>query len=121
VLLVEDEDLVRRSIHEMLTRCGYHVLQARHGREAMLIEQQYPGAIDLLVTDLVLPGLSGGELAERLQSSRPHLRVLFISGYADDPRVQQLAEQGKPFFRKPFTPAALSQKVREVLASPAAA
>lgn len=117
VLLVEDEELVRRSMHEMLTRKGYHVLQARHGREAMLIEQQYPGPIDLMVADLVMPGISGGELAERLQGSRPQMRVLFISGYSDDPRLQQLAEQGKALFRKPFTPAALSQKVREVLAA----
>jgi CheY-like chemotaxis protein len=117
VLLVEDEELVRRSIHDMLTHKGYHVLQARHGREAMLIEQRYPGPIDLMVTDLVMPDINGRELAERLQGSRPEMRVLFISGYGDDPRLLQLGEQGKAFFRKPFTPAALSQKVREVLAA----
>jgi len=117
VLLVEDEELVRRSIHEMLTHKGYHVLQARHGREALLIEGQYRGPIDLMVTDLVLPDINGRDLAERLLGSRPEMRLLFISGYGDDPRLQQLGEQGKAFFRKPFTPAALSQKVREVLAA----
>jgi len=115
VLVVEDEELVRRSLHEILTARGYRVLQARNASEAMLIGRGHEAAIDLLLTDMVLPGMSGAELAEELRPVRPEMRVLYISGYRNDPRVQRLEQTGRPFFPKPFTAAALADKVSEVL------
>ena len=115
VLVVEDEDLVRRSLHDILAGQGYRILQARNAREAVLIGRRYDGRIDLMLTDLVLPGKGGPDLAEELQPVRPEMRVLYISGYRDDIRVRQLEQAGKPFFPKPFTAAAIAGKVSEVL------
>jgi len=115
VLVVEDEELVRRSLHDILSGRGYRVLQARNAREAMLIENSYGGPIDLMVADLVLPGMGGPELADQLRSARPEMRVLYISGYRNDIRVRRLEEAGKTFFPKPFTAAAIADKVSEVL------
>ncbi|HUI85286.1 MAG TPA: ATP-binding protein [Candidatus Binatia bacterium] len=119
VLVVEDEELVRRSLHEILAGSGYHVLQARNAREAMLIGRGYRGAIDLMLADLVLPGMGGPELADQLRPARPDMRVLYISGYHDDVRVRRLEQAGKAFFPKPFTAAAIAEKVSEVLAAAA--
>jgi len=117
VLVVEDEELVRRSLYEILAGRGYHVLQARNGREAMLIGRCYGGAIDLLLADLVLPGVGGPELADELRLVRPDMRVLYISGYHDDVRVRRLEQAGKAFFPKPFTASAIAAKVSELLAA----
>ena len=116
VLVVEDEDLVRRSLYDILAGRGYHVLQARNGHEAMLIGRGYGGAIDLLLADLVLPGMGGPELADELRPARPEMRVLYISGYHNDGRVRRLEQAGKAFFPKPFTAAAIAEKVSELLA-----
>lgn len=117
VLVVEDEELVRRSLYDILEGNGYHVLQARNAREAMLIGQGYGGAIDLMLTDLVLPGMNGPELAEELRPLRPAMQVLYMSGYRDDARVRRLEQVGKAFFPKPFSAAAIAEKVNQVLAA----
>ena len=118
VLVVEDEELVRRSLYDILEGNGYRVLQARNAREAMLIGRGYGGAIDLMLTDLVLPGMNGPELAEELYPLRPAMQVLYMSGYRDDARVRRLEQVGKAFFPKPFSAAAIAEKVSEVLAAP---
>ncbi len=118
LLVVEDDDLVRRSLHETLSGKGYRVLQARNAREAMLIARRYRGPIDLMLSDLVLPGIGGPELADELRSLQPEMRVLYISGYRNDVRVRRLEKAGKPFFFKPFTAAAIAQKVSEILLAP---
>jgi FixJ family two-component response regulator len=98
------------------------VLAAADGREALRVSKEHRGEIELMVTDVVMPGLSGRDLAERLWLSRPDMRVLYISGYTDvaifDPGV---LDPGSEFLQKPFSSAALAQKVREILDAPRAA
>jgi PAS domain S-box-containing protein len=116
VLLVEDEDGVRSLARHTLLRQGYHVLEARHGGEALLLCERHPDPIHLLATDVVMPQMSGRELAERLLPLRPEMQVLYMSGYMDDAIVRHgLINAGVPFLQKPYTPAALAAKVREVL------
>jgi PAS domain S-box-containing protein len=116
VLLAEDEAGVRALARQVLQSSGYTVLEARDGTHALLLAEQYRGAIDLLVTDLVMPGLDGRGLAVRLCAARPGLRVLYLSGYTDDAVVRRGVSQDAVYFlAKPFSPAALAQKVREVL------
>ena len=114
---MEDEELVRRSLTISWRAKGYRVLQARNAREAMLIGRELWRAIDLMLADLVLPGMGGPELAEELQPARPEMRVLYISGYHNDARVRRLEQAGKAFFPKPFTAAAIAEKVSELLAA----
>jgi CheY-like chemotaxis protein len=116
VLLVEDDDGVRALTRMILERSGYRVLEARNGGEALLLCEQHKGPIHLLVSDVVLPQLSGGQLAERLASLQPTMKVLFMSGYTDDAIFHHgsLAAEA-PFLHKPFSPETLAQKVREVL------
>jgi CheY-like chemotaxis protein len=110
--------LARRSLEEY----GYTVLEAPDGRRALELAERYGAAIDLLVTDVVMPGLSGRELAERLARTRPELRVLYTSGYTDDAMVRQgVLRAGVAFLQKPFVPETLARKVREVLDGDAAA
>jgi signal transduction histidine kinase len=115
ILLVEDEEAVRDLALEVLRGQGYTVLSARHGAEAMLICEQHRGTIDLLLTDVVMPGMSGMDLAERLTATRPRMRILFTSGYAGD-RLGQRRFTGDPaeLLQKPFTPEGLLQRVRRV-------
>jgi CheY-like chemotaxis protein len=117
ILLVEDENMVRDLAHRVLLDDGYSVLVTRNGVEALRICEQHPGPIHLLVTDVVMPGgLSGRELADRLTSLRPEMKVLYMSGYPDKAIVHHgVLEPGIAFLDKPFTPTALTQKVREVL------
>jgi len=125
LLVVEDQDGVREFLAETLTDLGYSVLAARSGEEAIQIARQHPATIDLLLSDLVMPGINGRELARNLQSLRPSLTVVFMSGYAGDVIGNQpVSERGVVFLQKPFTSDALAAKLREVLAgraSPAAA
>ncbi len=119
VLLVEDEELVRMMLQEVLKAAGYVVIDARHGAEALTIADQHQGPIHLLITDMTMPGFSGSELARRLTEKRPDLRVLFISGYTD----QEAAQWGKlnqpvQFLQKPFHPDALLAKARGILDRP---
>jgi PAS domain S-box-containing protein len=117
VLLVEDEDAVRRLVARMLSEKGYSVLEATDGIDALRISQDHEGEIDLAVTDLVMPNLSGEELARRLVLSRPEMGVLFISGFADrDPDLANSSLLGKP-----FTQPELLARVRALLDGPAGA
>jgi signal transduction histidine kinase/FixJ family two-component response regulator len=119
ILLVEDEEAVRVLGRHILRQCGYQVLEARHGEEALRLAGQHTRRIDLLVTDVVMPQLGGRGLADRLRQLHPELRVLFLSGYTDDAVVRHgVLEQDVPFLHKPFSPVALAQRVREVLDAP---
>jgi DNA-binding response OmpR family regulator len=119
VLLVEDAARVREVVREILEMSGYRILEARHGAEALEISQRHDGPIHLMVTDVVMPQMSGRELAQRLLPLRPEMRVLYMSGYTDDAIVRLgVLEAGTAFLSKPFTPDALAAKVREVLDTP---
>jgi CheY-like chemotaxis protein len=116
VLVVEDEDEVRRLVSGVLEHHGYTVLPAALPQEAIALCSSHEGAIDLLLTDAVMPQMSGWALAERAGRMRPNLRVLLMSGYAEGAlEGRGLAGVGGPFLRKPFTPAVLTRKIREVL------
>jgi PAS domain S-box-containing protein len=118
ILLVEDEEPVRAVIRKMLTANGYAVLEARHGRDALLVAERHRGPIQLLVTDVVMPEMGGRELAERLRARHPGLRVLYISGYTSDEVVRKGVD-GSAFVAKPFTSDVLLRSVRATLAEPA--
>lgn len=116
ILLVEDEEMVCRLVQAALEDKGYTILEAHYASEALAIANQYPGTIDLLMTDVVMPQMSGRALAERLVVLRPELKVLFTSGYTDDSVVRHgLLTAEVEFLPKPFSPRALAHKVREVL------
>jgi hypothetical protein len=116
VLLVEDEDAVRQVTKLILERYGYTVLEASDGPEGVEISRNYKGTIHLVLTDLMMPNLSGQQLVNAVAASRPSIRVLFMSGYTDDVLVHQGVESSTAdFLHKPFTPEALAKKVREVL------
>ncbi|HEX6940465.1 MAG TPA: PAS domain S-box protein [Longimicrobiales bacterium] len=118
VLLVEDEEAVRSLVRKILEQQGYRVLEARSGNDALALSASHPGPIDLLLTDVVMPEMSGRELAERLLPDRPSTSVLFISGYTEDAVVRHGIQNTRiNFLEKPFSPAALARKVREVLES----
>jgi PAS domain S-box-containing protein len=114
VLLVEDEPAIRTLASDVLRRYGYTVLEARHGVEALMTSAHYLDRIQLLVTDVVMPQMSGNEVAQRLLLERPDLKVLYISGYTDDAVVHHGSER-TAFLQKPFTPDTLVLKVRELL------
>jgi two-component system, cell cycle sensor histidine kinase and response regulator CckA len=116
ILLVEDDDQVRVVAKGILIRNGYHVIEARNAGEALLHSEEHPAKIDLLLSDVVMPQMSGPLLAKRLASSRPEMKVLCMSGYTDDSIVRHgvLAAQ-IAFLQKPITPETLTRRVREVL------
>ena len=119
LLLVEDEDAVRALVRNVLREKGYRVLEASRGEEALELAEQYGGPIDLLVTDVVMPQMNGRELARRLANLLPQIKVLYISGYADNAVWYQGGlDSGGAFLQKPFSPEALARKVREVLGGP---
>ena len=116
ILLVEDEDVVRGLTRQILIQAGYNVLDARSGDEAIRLCHAHAGSIDLLLTDVVMPEISGKEVADRLLELRPTIRVLFMSGYTDEAIVQHgVLDANVKFLQKPFTWVALTRKVREVL------
>jgi PAS domain S-box-containing protein len=119
VLLVEDAAPVRTLARRSLEARGYRVLDAADGPSALQLSTRHRGGIDILVTDVVMPGMSGRELAERLAPERPSMKVLYTSGYTDDAMVRQgVLNAGVAFLQKPFVPDTLARKVREVLDGP---
>jgi DNA-binding NtrC family response regulator len=122
LLLVEDEEAVRQSAREFLALIGYSVLEAQNGEDALRVAREYAGPIDLMVTDVVMPHLGGAKLAEQLLAERPKMKVLFVSGYAEN----TVLRHGKinvttRFLQKPFSLKMLARKIREVLEGEAAA
>jgi two-component system cell cycle sensor histidine kinase/response regulator CckA len=116
LLLVEDEEAVRSLAREVLQQSGYHVLVAGDGPEALRRCTEHEGRIDLLVTDVVMPGMSGSEVAERVRLARPGIKVLYMSGYTDSAVFHHGVRQGETeYLEKPFTPDMLARKVRDVL------
>ncbi|HJZ97992.1 MAG TPA: ATP-binding protein, partial [Candidatus Solibacter sp.] len=116
VLVVEDHDDVRHMIIASLEACGYEVLEAANGRAAIELAGQHPGTIELLVTDVIMPGMTGKEMADALSLMRPEMKVLFISGYSGEVIAHRgVLDAGVAYLGKPFTPSVLAAKVREVL------
>jgi two-component system, cell cycle sensor histidine kinase and response regulator CckA len=119
VLLVEDEPLVKNLVGEVLRKSGYTVMEFANAREALARAKRHKGLVHLLVADVVMPGMSGIELARQLAPGRPEMRVLFISGYTDDLVERQgVLQPGRAFLQKPFAPDALLRKVRRLLDAP---
>ena len=116
VLIAEDDRAVREVVAATLEQRGYRVLRAPDAKTALEQARRHAGGVDLLLTDIVMPGMTGRELAQTLTAERPGLRVLYMSGYTDDTVVRHgVLEEGMPFLQKPFTADALTLKVREVL------
>jgi PAS domain S-box-containing protein len=116
VLLVEDEESVRQLVRETLESKGYKVLEADQGEAALQLAADHAAEIDILITDVVMPGMSGRELSARLCATCPHTKVLYLSGYTEDAIAHEgVLESGTAFLQKPFTLQMLSRKVREVL------
>jgi CheY-like chemotaxis protein len=116
ILLVEDEPMVRALGKEFLEEYGYRVLTAANGREGLQMCQDFAERIDLIITDVVMPQMSGRELAEKARELRPDARVLFMSGFTDDAVVRHgIVADDVCFIQKPFSPEALARKAREVL------
>jgi CheY-like chemotaxis protein len=116
VLLVEDAPMIRRLAQQVMTKAGYTVFEAADGNQAIAQVDAHSGPIDIVVTDLIMPGLSGVDLAQRLTVLRAGARVLYMSGYTDNAIVRNgLLADGAPFLQKPFTPEELLKKLRDVL------
>jgi signal transduction histidine kinase/ActR/RegA family two-component response regulator len=116
ILLVEDEDAVRKLGSVCLEKLGYTVLEAGNGAEAIKLARRHAGPIHLLMTDMVMPGMNGSELAQRLKEFRPDLRVVCMSGYTDTTILHRdVLKSGAAFLQKPFSPDMLARRVREVL------
>jgi len=116
VLLVEDEESVRQLVRETLAAKGYRVIEAQNGEMGLEIAAQHDGKIDLVITDIVMPGIGGHELVKRLVVARPETKVLYLSGYTEDAIANGGSiDSGAAFLQKPFTLQSLSRKVREVL------
>ncbi len=118
ILLVEDQELVRNFTRRILVDCGYQVIAAADGKAALEVCERHPGAIQLLVTDVVVPEINGIELFQRAAKVRPDLRVLFVSGYARSAVLDPVLDRGHAFLEKPYSLAALTGQVREILDRP---
>jgi CheY-like chemotaxis protein len=119
VLIVEDQPEVRKVAVEALRHYGYHVLEASNGEEGLSLCKASTDEIDLIVTDVVMPGITGPELASRAAGTKPGINVLYMSGYAETFIAHQgILDAGLAYLQKPFTAALLARKAREVLDSP---
>ncbi|MEX1256782.1 MAG: response regulator [Gemmatimonadota bacterium] len=117
VLIVEDDDAVRAVIRRALTRFGYTILAASGGEEALRIASEHAGKIDLLLTDVMMPGMNGVDVAARVSELSPGIRVFYMSGYADRELMGKgLLDADTHFLQKPFTPQELGGRVKEILA-----
>jgi len=120
IMVAEDTAAVRAVVRDVLERHGYTVVEAATGREAAQLAGRRPGGIDLLVTDVVMPELSGGDLVRELRAVMPDLKVLYMSGYTDDAVLRQgMLEPGADFIQKPFRPDDLARRIRDLLDAPA--
>jgi signal transduction histidine kinase len=117
ILLVEDEETVRKLIRSLLEMCGYTVLEAAGGGEAILLCEQHRGPLHLLMTDVVMPHMNGHQVVERVKLLRPDLKVIYMSGYAENSVLPAGLPPGTAFLQKPFGPDSLALKVREILGS----
>ena len=116
VLIVEDEDSLRKLLRTVLKHRGYKVLEAENGEDALRISNEHEGTIDLMITDVVMPKMGGKETTERLELLHPQMKVIYMSGYTDDAIVHHgVLAPGLNFLEKPFSPEKLAHKVREVL------
>jgi CheY-like chemotaxis protein len=115
ILLAEDEEDVRTLLCELLESHGHRVLEANSPAQALVVSAAYRGHIDLLLTDVVMPGGTGRDLARELMGRRPDMRVLYISGYPEHGAPARVLEQGVPFLSKPFTRDLLLAKLAEIL------
>jgi PAS domain S-box-containing protein len=115
ILLVEDDDQVRRLLRTVLSEAGYRVLEAASPRAALAVSAAYDGEIDLLLTDVVMPDMNGRRLADEIAGTRPYLRVLYMSGYTQNVIVHRVLDAGVAFLQKPVSIDALTRKVRDVL------
>ena len=115
VLVVDDEEAVRRLASRMLTWSGYQALEARHRREALATIEQHAGPIHLVLTDIKMPGMNGRELGREIERRWPDKRILYMSGFASEVFQGGLLETGAPFLAKPFTQEDLTGKVRGLL------
>jgi len=122
ILVLEDEARVRKLVCEVLTSRGYKVLEAVRGEQAVRIAAEHDGRIDLFLTDVVMPEMSGPQVLEQIRASHPHTKVLFMSGYTDEAMMHHgILDSGAPFLQKPFLPETLARKVREALSTQASA
>ncbi len=115
ILVVEDESAVRNFIVSKLENCGYTVFAAAHGYDALLEVKSHPRIIDLLLTDVMMKWKNGIRTAEEVKAMQPDIKILFISGFTEEPTVRQAIKSGAFFLAKPFTPIELAWRVREVL------
>jgi CheY-like chemotaxis protein len=115
ILLVEDQEAVRHLMREILEMSGYVVLEAASGREALRISAEHAAPIRLMITDVVMPGMTGTELGVQLRALRPEMKVLYISGYADDALHDGVLDSGAIFLQKPVKSAELERVVRQLL------
>jgi len=119
ILLVEDEASIRKALRQALQRSGYRILEASNPGEALLISEQHPGFIHLMLTDVVMPRMSGPELADRLESWHPEMKVLYMSGHSEDEIPEdEIPAAGVTLLRKPFSVRDLLENARRVLDEP---
>jgi CheY-like chemotaxis protein len=118
ILMAEDDRIVRTFTRRALEMHGYKVLEAEHGEMAMEISGTYPGPIHILLTDMLMPGMNGRELADKFKVQRPNIPLLFMSGYTDEVIMDQgMLEAGSVFLHKPFSPTLLIEVIQEALAA----
>ena len=115
ILLVEDQEAVRHLMREVLEMSGYVILEAASGKEALRISNAHKMPIRLMVTDVVMPGMTGTELGQQLRALRPEMKVLYISGYADDALHEGVLDAGSAFLQKPVKASELERVVRQLL------